>query len=92
MTSREQFEAWCINRLISVTRMTGCDTYQSCRTRDLWSAWQASRAVIEIESPEFVDSRSALNKGFTVDYSNGFGDAMDTYEQAIESAGLKIKR
>ena len=58
----------------------------------LWRGWQASRAAIEIESPDFVDSRAALNKGYTVDYSNGFGDAMDAYELAIEQAGLKVKK
>lgn len=57
-----------------------------------WQTWQASRAAIEIETPDFIDSRSALNKGYTVDYSNGFGDAMDAYELAIEQAGLKVKK
>lgn len=58
----------------------------------LWRGWQASRAAIEIESPDFIDSRAALNKGYTVDYSNGFGDAMDAYEMAIEQAGLEVKK
>lgn len=57
----------------------------------LFTAWRASRAAIEIEQPEFIDSRQALNKGFTVDYSNGFGDAMDAYEAAIEAAEIKVK-
>lgn len=91
MTIREQFEAWCINRLISVTRMVGCDSYQSWRTRELWAAWQASRAAIEITAPKFIDSREALAKGFTVDYSNGFGDGMDAYEENIRAVGVKVK-
>lgn len=32
-----------------------------------------------------------LAKGFTVDYSNGFGDAMDAYEENIRAAGIKVK-
>ena len=54
-------------------------------------AWQASRAAIEITAPKFIDSREALAKGFTVDYSNGFGDAMDAYEENIRAAGIKVK-
>lgn len=95
MTSREQFEEW-------VKEETGFDLWRTeypmtewddqqykCHQTNLaWMAWQASRAAIEIDSPDFIDSRVALNKGHTVDYSNGFGDAMDAYELAIEQAGL----
>lgn len=88
MTSREQFEEWFYE-------YTGCDPKDSRYVNMVemyWMAWQASRAAIEIESPDFIDSRSALNKGYTVDYSNGFGDAMDAYEMAIEQAGLEVKK
>lgn len=99
MMSREQFEKW-------VKEETGFDLWRTeypmtewddqqykCHQTNLaWMAWQASRAAIEIESPDFVDSRAALNKGYTVDYSNGFGDAMDAYEMAIEKAGLEVKK
>lgn len=99
MTSREQFETW-------VKEETGFDLWRTeypmtewddqqykCHQTNLaWMAWQASRAAIEIESPDFIDSRSALNKGYTVDYSNGLGDAMDAYELAIEQAGLEVKK
>ena len=99
MTSREQFEKW-------IKEETGFDLWRTeypmtewddqqykCHQTNLaWMAWQASRAAIEIESPDFIDSRSALNKGYTVDYSNGFGDAMDAYELAIEQEGLEVKK
>ena len=99
MTSREQFEEW-------VKEETGFDLWRTeypmtewgnqqykCHQTNLaWMAWQASRAAIEIDSPDFIDSRVALNKGHTVDYSNGFGDAMDAYELAIEQAGLEVKK
>lgn len=88
MTSREQFNEWFYE-------YTGCDPKDSRYVNMIemyWMAWQASRAAIEIESPDFVDSRAALNKGYTVDYSNGFGDAMDAYELAIEQAGLEVKK
>lgn len=99
MTSREQFEKWVKEETgFDLWRteypMTGWDDQQyKCHQTNLaWMAWQASRAAIEIESPDFIDSRAALNKGYTVDYSNGFGDAMDAYELAIEQAGLKVKK
>lgn len=99
MTSREQFEEW-------VKEETGFDLWRTeypmtewdnqqykCHQTNLaWMAWQASRTAIQIDFPDFIDSRSALNKGYTVDYSNGFGDAMDAYELAIEQAGLKVKK
>lgn len=99
MMSREQFEQW-------IKEETGFDLWRTeypmtewdnqqykCHQTNLaWMAWQASRATVEIESPDFVDSRAALNKGYTVDYSNGFGDAMDAYELAIEQAGLEVKK
>ena len=88
MTSREQFNEWFYE-------YTGCDPKDSRYVNMVemyWMAWQASRAAIEIESPDFIDSRAALNKGYTVDYSNGFGDAMDAYEMAIEQAGLEVKK
>lgn len=99
MTSREQFEKW-------VKEETGFDLWRTeypmtewddqqykCHQTNLaWMSWKASREAIEIESPDFIDSRSALDKGYTVDYSNGFGDAMDAYELAIEQAGLEVKK
>lgn len=90
MKSREQFEKWATNAGFIVT--TKNDGYLYPATNGAWQAWRASRAAIKIESPDFVDSRAALNKGYTVDYSNGFGDAMDAYELAIEQAGLKVKK
>lgn len=88
ITSRKQFNEWFYE-------YTGCDPKDSRYVNMVemyWMAWQASREAIEIESPDFIDSRTALDKGYTVDYSNGFGDAMDAYELAIEQAGLKVKK
>ena len=100
MTSRKQFEQWLYQQRVRGINFSAIDNfdvdgdvyYKSPDIQGQWNAWQASRAAIEIESPDFVDSRAALNKGHTVDYSNGFGDAMDAYELAIEQAGLKVKK
>ncbi|HEE0083810.1 TPA: hypothetical protein R8G83_004170 [Citrobacter youngae] len=83
MTSREQFEEWCINRLISVTRMVGCDSYQSWRTRELWSAWQASRAEVEIMMPEPFQMANSTS-GLSYYYEKEVDDA-------LRQAGIKVK-
>ncbi|MBJ9866281.1 hypothetical protein [Citrobacter amalonaticus] len=57
----------------------------------MFTAWLASRSAIEIKVPRFISSREALAKGYTGDYSFGFGDAMDAYEEAIRAAGIKVK-
>ncbi len=95
MTSREQFEAaWEKNN--ECEPMDGweslhCDDGYTDEIIDgQWWAWQASREAVEVNPPKFVDSREALSKGFTVDYSKGFGDGMDAYEESIRAAGIKI--
>lgn len=98
MTSRDQFELWVggttnsdLHRSIMLCRHEN-GNYNHLATNHKWEAWQASRAAIEVDTPDFIDQRTALNKGYTVDYSNGFGDAMDAYELAIEQAGLEVKK
>ncbi|MEG7662058.1 hypothetical protein U0D24_06615 [Hafnia paralvei] len=91
MTSREQFEAWL--RAQPHVLNVGVEqdgTYTLHEDRVAWEAWQASREAVEVNPPKFVDSREALSKGFTVDYSKGFGDGMDAYEESIRAAGIKI--
>ncbi|EHE8729776.1 hypothetical protein [Escherichia coli] len=82
--SRKQFEAWFKSDYHP-------DKVGPYIKDILFFSWQASRSAIEITAPKFIDSREALTKGFTVDYSNGFGDAMDAYEENIRSAGVKVK-
>lgn len=96
MTSREQFEAQI--RLHTdeseiedrLEKANGGLNYAHPETDVAWIWWQASRAAVEVNPPKFVDSREALSKGFTVDYSKGFGDGMDAYEESIRAAGIKI--
>lgn len=71
MTSREQFEQWLYQQRVRGITFSTIDKfdvdgevyYKSPDIQGQWNAWQASRAAIEIESPDFVDSRAALNKG-----------------------------
>ena len=57
MTSREQFDEWCINRGISITKSPGYDGYQNPRTKVIWEGWQASRDAIEIKLPDVEDKK-----------------------------------
>jgi len=91
MDSRAQFEAWFRPKKMAM-QIRGISTVRIVRLHQRqWEAWQASRAEIEIEPPKFIDSREALKMGHMVDYSNGFGDAMDAYEASIKSVGISIK-
>lgn len=93
---RSEFEVWC-EKFLGEPPVGGWNStryatgYYTHHIHVLWEAWVASRAAIEIEAPAFIDSREALAKGFTVDYSNGFGDGMDAYEANIRAAGLTVK-
>ena len=57
--SREQFEAWFLSQDgndehdLCLHPIIYCDYYYK-DTSDKWSAWQASRACIEVELPEWA--------------------------------------
>ncbi|MCW5001037.1 hypothetical protein M7963_05860 [Enterobacter roggenkampii] len=101
--SRKQFEEWFMDDVVGAAvdfpefkdgEYVVGEVYNEqlyVMLQAMYMAWTASRAAIEIIAPKFIDSREALAKGYTVDYSNGFGDAMDAYEEAIRAAGIKVK-
>nr|DAK90721.1 MAG TPA: hypothetical protein [Caudoviricetes sp.] len=90
MTSREQFEKW-------VKEETGFDLWRTeypmtewdnqqykCHQTNLaWLAWQASRAVIEIELPNQFPGEYYLDRD--VIYA-------DELIEELEQAGLKVKK
>lgn len=82
MTSREQFEAWATNAGFIVT--TKNDGYLYPATNSAWQAWRASRAAIEIELPEPCSPGD-----FCIDIP---AQAHHEVIEAIESAGLKVKK
>ncbi|EOC1169283.1 hypothetical protein HIK33_19680 [Cronobacter sakazakii] len=55
------------------------------------AAWLASRAAVEIELPNGVTTREALDAGYTCDYAAGMDDGIEGCEDAILAAGLKVK-
>ncbi|EPT8887134.1 hypothetical protein ACVS9X_001402 [Cronobacter malonaticus] len=91
--SRERFEAWYQKKYC----MLGDDfdrigeRYQYKTVQLMWEAWQASRAAVEIELPNGVTTREALDAGYTCDYAAGMDDGIEACEDAILAAGLKVK-
>ncbi|EPV5046715.1 hypothetical protein ACV6RK_000401 [Cronobacter malonaticus] len=55
------------------------------------AAWQASRAALEIELPNGVTTREALDAGYMGDYAAGMDDGIEGCANAIRAAGLKVK-
>ena len=81
MTSREQFESWYFKRY-GVKDLTVVRNHaEFC---DAVEVWQASRAAIEIELPEPCSPGD-----FCVDIP---AQAHHEVIEAIESAGLKVKK
>lgn len=82
MTSREQFEQKIKHEYgEDYLEVNDDGDYINWITSDLWECWVASRAAIEIELPE-------LDIGY---------EMMEYFEpkqviEAIESAGLKVKK
>lgn len=60
-------------------------------TEILWLAWQASREAVEIELPNGVTTREALDAGYMGDYAAGVDDGIEGCANAIRAAGLKVK-
>lgn len=84
MTSREQFEKFIMSVAGNVSMQTfmvhDSIYYKDAHIQGMWRAWQASRAVVEIELPE----EESLG-------CHAIYYAEDVIE-AIEKAGLKVKK
>lgn len=80
MTSREQFE----DKFEEITGWEADEYPNSDYVDTLWKIWDASRAAIEIELPEPCSPGD-----FCVDIP---AQAHHEVIEAIESAGLKVKK
>lgn len=92
MTSREQFEAECLNGLINgglAKHENG--KYASELTDAVWRGWQASREALVVELPEEMKAREALDKGFMCDYAAGVTDTVVQVRENLIAAGIKVK-
>lgn len=92
---RKQFESW----LEDVHGLYGEDIewqperncYAKFGIHLAWCAWQASRAAIEIELKQF-DHFQICHYGAEEKYADGYIDAQNNANKAIEKAGLKVKQ
>ncbi|MEA1065726.1 hypothetical protein [Erwinia sp. HR93] len=82
--SRKQFEAEMakLGDCVDMRRAkNGDEEYMAWDVRLAWKMWQASRAAIEIELPQWFSPHDCGDK---VMWS-------DAVEQAIRAAGIKVK-
>ncbi|TBL49904.1 hypothetical protein EYY98_10630 [Obesumbacterium proteus] len=84
MTSREQFEAWWNADEQEELR-------KSCAMGWGLKIWQASREAVEVELPEEMKAREALDKGFMCDYAAGVTDTVVQMRENLRAAGIKVK-
>lgn len=87
-TSREQFEAWYLEKHCGgIDRVKTCsnapDTYYYTDTQTKWVAWQASREAVAVELPDRDIEQCA--------YSLGFNSCLKQSREAIEAQGVKCK-
>ncbi|EOC0210468.1 hypothetical protein ACI0YR_003955 [Cronobacter dublinensis] len=80
--SREQFDQWLKQQGLKPAAWIK-DEY--------WKVWKASRAAVEIELPNGVTTREALDAGYMCDYAAGMDDGIEGCANAIRAAGLKVK-
>ena len=53
--------------------------------------WKAARESIEVDIPEEMTCREALELGHTSDYANGFTAAIIQCYAVVRTAGIRIK-
>lgn len=85
--SRKAFESWIVSTTNSdLHRGVMLDRRESGRyshlaTENKWEAWQASRAAIEIDLPEWFSPHDCGDRAMW----------SDSVEKAIRAAGIKLK-
>ncbi|KKF38324.1 hypothetical protein [Hafnia alvei] len=93
MTSREQFEAECLNGLINgglAKHENG--KYASELTDAVWRGWQASREALEVE----IDNHTEFEIEHMIcpdkdGYSVGWIDGRNYAVKQVRTAGIKVK-
>ncbi|WP_254893507.1 hypothetical protein [Enterobacter cloacae] len=82
MKTNEQFEAWW--------KSTYADVYDNSKVSAIitktvaWTAWQASRAAIEIKLPTENELHQKVCSGCA-------SESLEMVEKAIRAAGIKVK-
>lgn len=97
MTGREQFEAIYMKRepeaSMAFNESVGRYKYVFIQSQYEFflEAWQASREAVEVELPEEMKAREALDKGFMCDYAAGVTDTVVQMRENLRAAGIKVK-
>lgn len=89
MTSREQFEAWCLKRGLSTDTDSdswGQQKYKYDRIQCMWEGWMASRDAVEVELPSLKQTDS----GERYVWSDGVFNFKEDAIKAIRAAGIKV--
>jgi len=86
---QQQFEEWARSQCMQLKKDGVATTYAYERTDLAWSAWQASRAAIEVELPELrnVPDRDCWARTNAL----GYNTANHECREAIKSLCLKVK-
>jgi len=83
MDTKAAFEKYCDLKRIPTYKTSNGD-YSFQETIDAWNAWQASRAVIEIEFPNLSDDKFC--------WSDGVFNLKEDISNKLTSHGLTIKK
>lgn len=83
-SEQQKFEAACRDGLLhgGLAKFDG-GRYVSSLTDSVWRGWQASRAAIVVELPDYI--------GADTYQSAGYNEALDECDNAIRAAGITVK-
>ncbi|EQA1703513.1 hypothetical protein ACXYXE_004116 [Cronobacter dublinensis] len=87
--SREQFLEWFSKEYEEVNNSTELSAQVIKMIAS--AAWQASRAAVDIDLPNGVTTKEALEAGYMGDYAAGMDDGIEGCANAILAAGIKVK-
>ncbi|WP_145541655.1 hypothetical protein [Yersinia alsatica] len=82
--SQSDFEAWW-------NTPEQAELRNSCAMGWGFRIWKAARESIEVDIPEEMTCREALELGHTSDYANGFTAAIIQCYSVVRTAGIRIK-
>ncbi|CNJ37421.1 Uncharacterised protein [Yersinia rohdei] len=87
--SQSDFEAWFKSEfIVPASSLTlSPETFKNA----VQKAYQAGRESIEVDIPEEMTCREALEQGHTSDYANGFTAAIIQCYSVVSTAGIRIK-
>ncbi|WP_019209115.1 hypothetical protein [Yersinia massiliensis] len=93
--SQSDFEAWVVTwwpqSKTMIAEKFDDGGYWNMPLQQYFEAWKAARESIEVDIPEEMTCREALEQGHTSDYANGFTAAIIQCYSVVRTAGIRIK-